>query len=137
MAHLSQIDPQAIYDGERLQLRIMGTTDLTGPPEPQMVAIHFTIKQTKADGRGETVAYAKRPYRCLGLPAWMARFAGDFEGGPATVSALAVHYRPDGGSLETLIWSQTLDILLDRLEAEDTDMDRFYPQSGKAAAMVQ
>lgn len=137
MAHLSQIDPQAIFDDERRQLRITGTTDFKGPPQGRIVAIHFTVKQAAGGPRADTAAYVKLPYRCLGLPAWMARFSEqDFDSGQATVSAIAVSYRPDGGSLETLVWSQTIDILLDRLEAEATDMDRFYPRSGNAAAKV-
>lgn len=146
MAHLSQIDPHATYDGDRKQLRITGTTDLTGARQPEIVAIHFTIKQARpAQGQGpqdETVAYVKLPYRCLGKPDWMARFGGVFASGEATVSAIAVGYQPDGASLETLVWSQRIEVLLDSLEAEETDMDNLYPQAASpasdgAAAMIR
>jgi hypothetical protein len=134
MAHLNQIDVQAIYDDERRQLRITGTTDFSGPPQPDLVAIHFTIKQSEAPD--DVSAYTKLPYRCLNISPWMARFGGDFEGGPATLSGLAVTFEPDTASLVTQVWSQTIQVTVGALDDEDTDMDRFYPRSAKAAAMV-
>jgi hypothetical protein len=123
MSHINQIDVRAVYDTERRELEITGTTAERTEEPTKLVGIYLGVMQAATEQSDATTAYAAVPKGCLGLEKWMARFEGSFGCGAATVSGVAIDFGDENAALETYAWAQT--IAIEAGELDDLDLDRW------------